>query len=328
VNGERDDRKDGQTEPGTVERAREVGRPFPSAHQDRLRTRLDPDTPQTLSPAYRLSYEDPEFLMRDELRGARLQLEFLKPDILMRDRGIAATVVVFGSARIPAPEDAAARLETAERSAAANPDDPEAALRLQTIRSLVKKTRYYDEARRLAQMICTAGGHRTPDDACILQHHPGSVVVVTGGGPGVMEAANRGAHDIGADNIGLNIVLPFEQVPNEYITPHLCFNFHYFAIRKMHLLLRAIALVVFPGGYGTLDELFEVLTLIQTRKIEPIPVLLFSREYWERIINFHAMVDEGVIAPADLEIFSYVETAEEAWQTLKPVMEAATAAAG
>jgi uncharacterized protein (TIGR00730 family) len=328
VNGESDDRKDGQTDPGALERAREVGNPFPSAHEDRLRTRLDPETPQTLSPAYRLSYEDPEFLMRDELRGTRLQLEFLKPDILMRDRGIVATVVVFGSARIPAPEDAAGRLEEAERSVAENPDDPGAALRLQTMRSLVKKTRYYDEARRLAQMICTADGGRAPDDACILQHHAGSVVVVTGGGPGVMEAANRGAHDIGADNIGLNIVLPFEQAPNEYITPHLCFNFHYFAIRKMHFLLRAIALVVFPGGYGTLDELFEVLTLIQTRKIKPIPVLLFSREYWERIIDFRAMVEEGVIAPADVEIFSYVETAEEAWQTLKPVMEAATAAAG
>jgi len=317
---------DGKTDPDKVERARAVGNPFPSAHEDRLHTRLDPETAQTLSPAYRLSYEDPEFLMRDELRGTRLQLEFLKPDLLMRDRGIAATVVVFGSARIPAPEDAAARLEAAERLAAENPDDPEAAARLETMRSLVKKTRYYDEARRLAQMICTADGGRTPDGACTLQHEAGSVVVVTGGGPGVMEAANRGAHDIGADNIGLNIVLPFEQAPNEYITPHLCFNFHYFAIRKMHFLLRAIALVVFPGGYGTLDELFEVLTLIQTRKIKPFPVLLFSREYWERIIDFRAMVEEGVIAPADVEIFSYVETAEEAWQTLKPFMDAVTVA--
>ena len=192
----------------------------------------------------------------------------------------------------------------------------------------MKKARYYDEARRLAQMICTARGELSPDDACILQHEAGSVVVVTGGGPGVMEAANRGAHDIGADNIGLNIVLPFEQAPNAYITPHLCFNFHYFAIRKMHFLLRAIALVVFPGGYGTLDELFEVLTLIQTRKIKPIPVLLFGREYWERIIDFPAMVEEGVIAPADLEIFHYVETAEEAWRILKPITEAVAAAAG
>jgi uncharacterized protein (TIGR00730 family) len=329
VDGEKDDRNDdapkdradGPTGPDKVERAREVGNPFPSAHEDQLRTLLDPETPQTLSPAYRLSYEDPDFLMRDELRGERLQLEFLKPDLLMSDRGIAATVVVFGSARIPAPEDAATRLEAAERLAAQNPDDSEAAGRLETMRSLVKKTRFYDEARRLAQMICTAEEERPTDDACVLQHDTRSVVVVTGGGPGVMEAANRGAHDLGAESIGLNIVLPFEQAPNEYITPHLCFNFHYFAIRKMHFLLRAIALVVFPGGYGTMDELFEVLTLIQTRKIKPIPVLLFSREYWERIIDFRAMVDEGVISPADIEIFSYVETAEEAWQILKPVME-------
>jgi uncharacterized protein (TIGR00730 family) len=315
-------------EPGKGRPVRKAATPFPSAHEDRLHTRLDPETPQTLSPAYRLSYEDPDFMMRDELRATRLQLEFLKPDLLMRDRGIAATIVVFGSARIPDPEDSAARLEAAERLAANSPDVPEAARQLQAVRNLVKKSRYYDEARRLTQMICTAGGKNSPDDACVLQHEAGSVVVVTGGGPGVMEAANRGAHDIGAENIGLNIVLPFEQAPNPYITPHLCFNFHYFAIRKMHFLLRAIALVVFPGGYGTLDELFEVLTLIQTHKIERIPVLLFSREYWERIIDFQAMVEEGVIAPADIEIFRYVETAEEAWHVLKPVIEAVAAAAG
>jgi uncharacterized protein (TIGR00730 family) len=325
---DRDDPPDcppGAAGPGSAEPTRKtapVARPFPSAHQDRLHTRLDPETPQTLSPAYRLSYEDPDFLMRDELRGARLQLEFLKPDLLMRDRSIAATVVVFGSARIPAPEDAAERLAEAERLVAERPDDAEAARRLRTMRALVQKTRYYDEARRLATMICTHCGEKVGDDTCLLQHEAGSVVVVTGGGPGVMEAANRGAHDVGADNIGLNIVLPFEQMPNPYITPHLCFDFHYFAIRKMHFLLRAIALVVFPGGYGTLDELFEVLTLIQTRKIEPIPVLLFSREYWERMINFRGMVDEGVIAPRDIEIFSYVESAEEAWEILKPVIDA------
>jgi uncharacterized protein (TIGR00730 family) len=313
---------DGPVDPEKVERAQKAANPFPSAHEDRLRTRLDPETPQTLSPAYRLSYEDPEFLMRDELRGARLQLEFLKPDILMSDRGIAATVVVFGSARIPAPEDAAARLEEAQRLVAENPGDPEAVLRLRTMESLVRKTGYYDESRRLAQMICTTDGRRVSGDACVVQHEAGSVVVVTGGGPGVMEAANRGAHDIGAESIGLNIVLPFEQAPNPYITPHLCFNFHYFAIRKMHFLLRAIALVVFPGGYGTLDELFEVLTLIQTKKIEPIPVLLFSREYWEKMINFRGLVEEGVIAPADIEIFQYVETAEEAYGILRPVIEA------
>jgi uncharacterized protein (TIGR00730 family) len=318
---------DEQRDPAKVTPPREAAHPFPSAHEDRLHTRLDPETAQTLSPAYRLSYEDPDFLMRDELRGTRLQLEFLKPDLIMHDRGIAATVVVFGSARIPAPDDAAGRLEAAERLAAENPDDAEAAWRLRATRSLARKTRYYDEARRLARLICAAEGERAPDDACVLQHEAGSVVVVTGGGPGVMEAANRGAHDIGAESIGLNIVLPFEQKPNDYLTPHLCFNFHYFAIRKMHFLLRAVALVVFPGGFGTLDELFEVLTLIQTRKIKPIPVLLFSREYWERVIDFGAMVEEGVIAPADIEIFQYVETAEEAWEILKPVLEAVATSA-
>ena len=317
----------GNADPGKVEPAKAVGthkvaNPFPSAHEDRLHSRLAPKTEQTLDPAYKLSYEDPDFLMRDEMRGTRLQLEFLKPDLLMRDRGIAATIVMFGSARIPAPEDAAARVAEAERLAAKNPDDPEAAARLKTVRSLAEKTRYYDEARRLAQHICAAEDEKATDDTCVLRHETGSVVVVTGGGPGVMEAANRGAHDIGAENIGLNIVLPFEQAPNQYITPHLCFNFHYFAVRKMHFLLRAIALVVFPGGYGTLDELFEVLTLIQTRKIKPMPVLLFSREYWEKMINFQGMVDEGVIAPADIEIFRYVETADEAWEILKPVVEA------
>lgn len=315
---------DDETDPGKAEKRQT--RPFPSAGEDRLHARLDTDTPQTESPAYKLSYEDPEFLMRDELRGARLQLEFLKPDILMRDRGISATVVVFGSARIPAPDEAAERLAAAEAAVTAHPDDPEAAWRLRAMRSLVEKTRYYEEARRLARIISATEEERAVDDeACILRHEPGSVVVVTGGGPGVMEAANRGAHDLGADNIGLNIVLPFEQMPNEYITPHLCLNFHYFAIRKMHFLLRAVALVVFPGGYGTMDELFEVLTLIQTKKIKPMPVLLFGREYWERMIDFQGMVDEGVIAPADIEIFQYVETAEEAWELLKQVVQAINA---
>jgi uncharacterized protein (TIGR00730 family) len=313
---------DGKADPDKVEKVREIANLFPSAHDDHLATRLDPDTPQTLSPSYKLSYEDPEFLMRDELRGARLQLEYLKPDLLMRDRGIAATVVVFGSARVPAPEDAATRLAEAERRVSEHPNDPDAAARLRTVQRLVDKSRYYDEARRLAQFICTAENEKATDDSCILQHDAGSVVVVTGGGPGVMEAANRGAHDIGSESIGLNIVLPFEQAPNPYVTPHLCFNFHYFAIRKMHFLLRAIALVVFPGGYGTMDEFFEVLTLIQTRKIKPMPVLLFSREYWEKIVNFPGMVEEGVIAPADIEIFRYVETAEEAWEILKPVVAA------
>ncbi len=321
-----DGRADPQGDPEKVEqplkKGQRPGRPFPSAHEDRQRALMDVETPQTESPAYRLSYEDPDFLMRDELRGARLQLEFLKPDLLMSDRGIGATVVVFGSARIPAPEDAADRLAAAEGVAAENPDDPEAAWRLRATKSLVAKSHYYEEARRLAGMICMTEQALPHDEACVLHHEAGSVVVVTGGGPGVMEAANRGANELGMETVGLNIVLPFEQMPNRYITPHLCFNFHYFAIRKMHFLLRAIALVVFPGGYGTLDELFEVLTLIQTKKIDPMPVLLFGKDYWERLIDFAMMVDEGVIAPADLEIFQYVDSAEEAWEILRPVLMA------
>ena len=306
----------------TVPPSPEPVRLFPSAEEDRLHSRLDPDTPQTSSPAYRLSFADPEFLMRDELRATRLQLEFLKPDILQRDRDIVATVVVFGSARIPAPEDAAAVLAEAERAEAESPDDPRVAQRARAARSLVEKSRFYDEARRLARMISKLQGEPEEANSCRLRHGPASIVVVTGGGPGVMEAANRGAHDVGVDSIGLNIVLPFEQAPNAYITPHLCFNFHYFAIRKMHFLLRAVALVVFPGGYGTLDELFEVLTLIQTHKIKPIPVLLFGREYWDRVIDFSALVEEGMIAPADLDIFCFVETADDAWERLEPVLRA------
>lgn len=298
-------------------------RTFPSAAEDRRHAHLDTPTEQTSSPSYRLGFADADFLMRDELRAERLQLEFLKPEILQRDRGIVATVVIFGSSRIPAPEDAASLLEEARRAVAENPDDPGAAARERAAQALVEKSPYYDQARELARLVSLrqkAFEEPVEVDACRLSHGPSSTVVVTGGGPGVMEAANRGAHDVGADSIGLNIVLPFEQMPNVYITPHLCFNFHYFALRKLHFLMRARALVVFPGGFGTLDELFEVLTLIQTHKIKPIPVLLFGRRYWERILNFPALVEEGVIAPCDLDIFSYVETAEEAWQKLEPAL--------
>ncbi len=251
---------------------------FPSAEEDHRHADLDPETPQTRSPAYRLGYADPEFLLRDELRATRLQLEFLKPEIHQRDRGITATVVMFGSARIPSPEDAAGCLEEAERTAEENPDDPRAAQRVRAVRALVNKGRFYEEARRLAQIISGTAGEGAEPNACKPPHGPYRAVVVTGGGPGIMEAANRGANDVCAETIGLNIVLPFEQKPNDYITPHLCFNFHYFAIRKMHFMMRAVALVVFPGGFGTLDELFEVLTLIQTHKIKPIPVLLVRQK--------------------------------------------------
>ena len=326
-----------KSEPEQVEKA------FPSAGEDRLRTNLDPDTAQTRSPAYRLGFADNELLLRDDLRPVRLQLEFLKPDLLQEDRGVELTVAIFGSARIPAPEVAQARLAEAEELARLNPDDAPLAEQYRVAKSMVGKAKYYDEARRLSRLISatqvprekTGGPDRLPlATAPWLARLPWratlpaagdihSVFVVTGGGPGIMEAANRGAHDIGAESIAHNIVLPFEQMPNPYITPELCFNFHYFALRKMHFLMRSVALVVFPGGYGTLDELFEVLTLIQTHKIRPIPVLLFGREYWERIVDFGALVDEGVIARADLGIFSYVETADEAWCLLEPVLKKA-----
>lgn len=291
---------------------------FPTAQEDRQHAGLDPETPQTSSPAYRLGFADPDFLLRDELRSARLQLEYLKPEILQRDRGITDTVAVFGSARIPAPEDTEAFLEEAQRKAAQAGDDPRATVRQRAAHSLADKARLYEEARHLGRLI---------SESQLDEARPGErrrrrskAVVVTGGGPGIMEAANRGAHDVGAENVGLNIVLPFEQRPNAYITPHLCFNFHYFAMRKMHFMMRAKALVVFPGGFGTLDELFEALCLIQTGKVEPFPVLLFDRRYWETIINFDALVKHGVIDPADLDIFTYVETAEEAWRILEPVL--------
>jgi uncharacterized protein (TIGR00730 family) len=302
---------DGHEKPGSA---------FASAREDRDHARLDPDTPQTLSPAYKLGYADPDFIMRDELRPARLQLEYLKPEIMQRERGISSTVVFFGSARVPDADKAATLLREASRAVAANPEDPEAARQEKRVRALADKARFYEEARRLAQLVSTPYGEPDLGNSNGLSRQRHRVIIVTGGGPGIMEAANRGADDVGAESVGLNIVLPFEQAPNAYVTPHLCFNFHYFALRKLHFMMRAKALVVFPGGFGTLDELFEVLCLIQTRKIQSIPVLLFGREYWQRIIDFEAMVEEGVIEPKDLEIFSYVESAEEAWRVLEPAL--------
>ena len=230
-------------------------------------------------------------------------LELLKPELVLNRRRIEGTIIFFGGARILGPESAQKQLVQAETAARLDPCNPSLERALRIARRLVQNARYYEEARRLAALISSA------DKASGHCNH----VVVTGGGPGVMEAANRGAHDMGAESIGLNIVLPFEQKPNPYITPELCFQFHYFAIRKMHFLMRARALVVFPGGYGTLDELFETLTLIQTRKITPFPVLIFGKSFWQSVINFNALVEEGTISPEDLDLFEYVETAEEAW---------------
>jgi len=255
-------------------------RPFPDAGEDARHARDIPETPQTRHPAYRLAFHDPDFILRDELRPVRLQLELLKPDLLMSERGIRSTVVMFGGARIPAPEN---RAEAATET-------------------LAGLSRYYDEARRFAQAMTERS----------VRSYGREDVIVTGGGPGVMEAGNRGAADAGGISIGLNIVLPHEQAPNAYVTPDLSFNFHYFAIRKMHFLMRAKAITIFPGGFGTLDELFESLTLIQTQRMRPIPFLLFGRDFWERIINWDALADAGTISPEDLELFRYVETAEEA----------------
>lgn len=281
--------------------------PFPSAREDVAIAQVNvPETPQTASPAYRLAFEDDDFLLRSDLRAVRLQLELLKPELLQQEQGIRSTVAMFGSARIPDPEVAASHLAEVEAEARTKPHDKALARKVTVARRMLANSRYYEEARRLAQIV---------SNTCVGEHVC-DFVVKTGGGPGIMEAANRGAADVGAKSIGLNIVLPMEQAPNRYISPELCFRFHYFAIRKMHFLIRVKALVVFPGGFGTLDELFEALTLIQTGKIEPIPVLLFGREYWERVLNIDAMVMEGMICPEDKGLLTFVETAEEAWNII------------
>lgn len=284
---------------------------FPSALEDARAAELTVPSPQTLSPAYRLAYRDHDFLLKDELRPVRLQLELLKPELILKEHGIESTIVVFGSTRIPDREGAQKKLAEAEENVRRNPGDESFARKVKIARRILEKSRYYEEARKLATVISKNGKSSGHSD----------LVVITGGGPGIMEAANRGAHDAGAESIGLNIVLPFEEKPNEYTTPELCFQFHYFAIRKMHFLIRAKALIVFPGGFGTLDELFETLTLIQTRKIKPMPVLIFGREYWDRIVNFEALVEEGTISPEDVNLFQYVETAEEAWGIISKAYE-------
>lgn len=287
---------------------------FPSSDQDRRAheesVAREPSA-QSASPSYRLAFADEEFMTRRELRPVRLQLELLKPEVMLQDESIVSTVVVFGSARVPEPAEARRRLAKAESDAAAHPDDEAVQRRLRTARRVVETSHYYDVAREFARVVSIAG------------QEPGNrrYVVVTGGGPGIMEAANRGADDVGAESVGLSIVLPHEQAPNAYITPKLSFNFHYFAVRKMHFLIRAEALACFPGGFGTFDELFEALTLIQTGKIAPMPVLLFGEKWWRRIIDFEALVEEGTISPQDLDIFRFVETAEEGWAVIREFYE-------
>lgn len=269
-------------------------RVFARAAQDAETAKNALSTPQTESPSYRLAFQDDEFLLREDLRPVRFQLELLKPELLLDEAKIKSTLVFYGSARIPEPGVKSAH------------PDPEIAANLEAL------SPHYDEARKLAKIAS-----RIPRDDDGWRHF----VVCSGGGPSIMEAANRGANDVLADSIGLNIVLPHEQVPNSYMTPELSFQFHYFALRKMHFLLRARAVAVFPGGFGTFDETFELLTLIQTGKIKPMPVILFGKDFWEDVIDFKALVKHGVIGEKDLDLFHYVSTAEEAWDCIRKFYE-------
>lgn len=272
-------------------------RVFRPAQQEAESANTASGTPQTEHPAYRLAFQDMDFLLREDLRPVRFQLELLKPQLLLDEAKIASTLVVYGSARIPEPSKAQALLDLAD-----TPEQKRVAERL------IANAKYYDVARELGRLA----SHFPLDEAG--QRH---FVVCSGGGPSIMEAANRGARDVGAETIGLNIVLPHEQAPNPYVTPSLSMQFHYFALRKMHFLLHARAVAVFPGGFGTFDESFELLTLIQTGKIDPIPVLFYGKEFWNRVVNFEALCEEGVISPRDLNLFRFVETAEEGWEIIQ-----------
>jgi uncharacterized protein (TIGR00730 family) len=259
------------------------------------------------SPSYRVAYKDVDFLGRPEMRAARLELELLKPELYFQEHSIRSTIVTFGSTRIVERSEALRQLEEAKRQLAAAPKDARLQRALTVVERLVERSPFYDIAREFARLVSLAGQYDPPCD----------YVIVTGGGPGIMEAANRGAHDVAAKSVGLNIRLPHEQQPNPYITPDLCFQFHYFAMRKLHFLLRAKALLAFPGGFGTLDELFDALALRQTGRMQAIPIILVGRAYWQRVIDFQFLADEGMVADADLELFDFAETAEEAWQLVQ-----------
>lgn len=258
--------------------------------------------------SYALAYLDETFIRREDLRPLRLELELLKPQMMMEEAGIESTVVVFGGTQIAPKDEAEVRLAAAEKAIAASPDDEAAKRELFLAQRVMSKSRYYEECREFAKIV-TEYNHANA--------HDGEFIIKTGGGPGIMEAGNRGAYDADGKSMALNITLPFEQTPNSYITPGLCFQFNYFAIRKMHFLLRAKALVCFPGGFGTLDELFTTLTLRQTGRMQKIPIILYSKEYWDGIINFQFLADEGVIQDSHLELFQYAETPEETWQIIK-----------
>jgi uncharacterized protein (TIGR00730 family) len=248
----------------------------------------------------RLAFADPEFLLRRETRGIRFQLEMLKPDLAQQEQGIEHTVVVFGSARFQSQEKAQKTLESALSSGIA--------LDIKRAESLVRNAHFYEQARAFGHLIAQYSANK---------HNPNKLFICTGGGPGIMEAANRGASEAGGISVGLNIALPHEQTPNPYITPELSFKFHYFALRKMHFMMRAKALVAFPGGFGTMDELFETLTLVQCKKAKPVPIVLFGTEYWKKVFHPENMLEEGVIAEEDLQLFRYVDTVEDAWEVIR-----------
>ena len=256
------------------------------------------------SPTYKIAVEDEDFLNSDDTRGVRLELDYLKAELEIQKHGIEHTIVVFGSARIKEHQTAMSELKEIQEKLDKNPDDRGMLRDFYTAERMVGKSIYYEDARHFGRLVGKSG--KDVDDC--------KVVIMTGGGPGIMEAANRGSYDVGAKSIGLNIHLPHEQFPNPYITPELCFQFHYFAIRKMHFLNRAKALVIYPGGFGTFDELFETLTLIQTRKTDSIPVVLVGKSYWNKAIDFEFLKEEGVIAPEDLDIFTFADNAQEAWE--------------
>ncbi|MAK99109.1 MAG: lysine decarboxylase [Citromicrobium sp.] len=256
------------------------------------------DTPQTRHPAYKLAFRDDDFLLQPELRPVRFQLELLKTEMLLDQAGVGSTLVMYGSARIPSPD----QVEALEEVAKGQSEDE-----AKVTKRLIEKAKYYQEAYNLARMAT---------EKAIIEDGERQFVVTTGGGPSIMEAGNRGASDAGGESIGLNIVLPHEQAPNTYVTPYLSFQFHYFALRKMHFLLRAKAVAVFPGGFGTFDEFFELLTLIQTGKMKPMPILLFGKDFWNRVIDFEALAEEGTISAKDIDLITWCETADEAWTAI------------
>lgn len=258
-------------------------------------------------PSYRLAYMDHDFIRGEDLRPLRLELELMKPEMFLDALGIKSTVVVFGGTQVAPLEEGKQLVEDAKAALAKDPDDAKAKRQMIRAERVLYKARYYEECREFARMVTDYN----------KQFRDGEFIIKTGGGPGIMEAANRGAYEAGGKSMALNITLPFEQTPNSYITPGMCFQFNYFAIRKMHFLLRAKALICFPGGFGTLDELFTTLTLRQTGRMQEIPIILYSKEYWDGIIDFQFLADEGVIDDRHLDLFQYTESPEETWQVIK-----------